>query len=88
MPAWFGISEKVSGYPTRWTRRRLNNVEKSSLTFAVAVVKRVVGSTDQTVGEEVKSSEEELAYLQRLEQELEEELQKVRSRLEKVREEP
>lgn len=42
---------------------------------------------DQTVGEEVKSREEELAYLRGLEQELEGELQKVRTRLEKAREE-
>jgi len=40
---------------------------------------------DQTVSEEVKSKEE-VAYLRRLEQELEDELQKVRTRLDKVRE--
>lgn len=44
-------------------------------------------TADKTGGEEVKSREEELEYLGRLEQELEEELQKVRTRLEKVREE-
>lgn len=44
-------------------------------------------TADQTVGEEGKSSEEELAYLQRLEQELEDELQKVKTRLEKVKRE-
>lgn len=44
-------------------------------------------AADQAVGEEIKSREEELAYLRRLEQELEGELQKVRVRLEKVKEE-
>ena len=44
-------------------------------------------TADQVGGEEVKSREEELAYLRRLEQELEGELQKVRTRLGKVREE-
>jgi len=42
---------------------------------------------DQAVGEEVKSREEELAHLRRLAQELEEELHKVRTRLEKLGEE-
>jgi len=42
---------------------------------------------DETRGEEINSREEELAYLRRLEQELEAELQKVRTRLEKAREE-
>lgn len=41
---------------------------------------------DQAVGEEVKTREQEIAYLRRLEQELEDELKKVRTRLEKVRE--
>jgi DNA-binding transcriptional ArsR family regulator len=44
-------------------------------------------TADPAVGEEVTSREEERAYLQRLEQELAEELQKVRTRLEKVRDE-
>ncbi len=39
---------------------------------------------DRTMGEEVKSREEELAYLRRLEQELEDELKKVRTQMEKV----
>lgn len=39
---------------------------------------------DQTAGEEVKSRDEEMAYLRRLEQELEEELVKVRTRMETV----
>jgi len=42
---------------------------------------------DQTAGEEVKSKEQEAAYLLRLEEELEQELQKVRIRLENLREE-
>ncbi|MGB6064740.1 MAG: metalloregulator ArsR/SmtB family transcription factor [Desulfomonilaceae bacterium] len=42
---------------------------------------------DRTMGEEVKSREEELAYLRRLEQELEEELKKVRTQMERVWEE-
>jgi ArsR family transcriptional regulator len=41
---------------------------------------------DQSVGEETSSSEDELAYLKRLEQELEEELQKVRTRMKKAEE--
>ena len=41
---------------------------------------------DQTGGEEIHPGEEELADLKRREQELEEELQKVRTRMEKVRE--
>jgi DNA-binding transcriptional ArsR family regulator len=39
---------------------------------------------DQAVGGGVKTGEEELAYLRRLEQELEKELQKVRTRMEKA----
>jgi len=39
------------------------------------------------VNEEAKLQEDEVAYLQRLEHELEEQLRKVRTRLEKVREE-
>jgi len=42
---------------------------------------------DQAVGEAGKSKEEELAHLRRLEQELEEELKKVRSQMEKVEKE-
>ena len=42
--------------------------------------------TDQTGGEEITPGEEELADLKRREQELEQELQKVRTRMEKVRE--
>lgn len=44
-------------------------------------------TADQAVSDEVGSKEEEAAYLRRLEQELEQELQNVRTRLEKVREE-
>jgi DNA-binding transcriptional ArsR family regulator len=42
---------------------------------------------DQTVGEEINPGEEELADLKRREQELEAELQELRTRMEKVREE-
>jgi len=42
---------------------------------------------DQTVNEEIGSRGEELAYLKKLEQQLEEELQKVRTRMEKMRQE-
>ena len=42
---------------------------------------------DRTEGEELNPPEAELEYLKRLEQELEEELQKVRTRIEKAREE-
>lgn len=45
------------------------------------------GTENQAVSEEGKSKEEEAAYLRQLEQELEEELRKVRTRLEKVEEE-
>ena len=41
---------------------------------------------DQTVGEEVKSREEERAYLNKLEQELEEELHRVRTRVREMEE--
>ncbi len=41
---------------------------------------------DETMAAEVRSQEEEQAYLRRLEEELEEELHKVRSRLETLRE--
>jgi DNA-binding transcriptional ArsR family regulator len=41
---------------------------------------------DQTGGEEINPGEEKLADLKRRERELEEELQKVRTRMEKVRE--
>jgi ArsR family transcriptional regulator, arsenate/arsenite/antimonite-responsive transcriptional repressor len=41
---------------------------------------------DQTGGEEINPGEEELADLKRREQELEQELQEVRTRMEKVRE--
>ena len=44
-------------------------------------------AADQSVGEEVNSREEELSYLKKLEQELENELQKVRTRMAKMREE-
>jgi len=44
-------------------------------------------TADQSVGEESNSTEDELAYLKRLERELEEELQKVRTRMSKVEEE-
>jgi len=44
------------------------------------------GMADQTVSDEVKSKEE-VAYLRRLEQELEQELRKVRTRLKKAGEE-
>jgi DNA-binding transcriptional ArsR family regulator len=39
---------------------------------------------DQSGHEEISSKEEELAYLQKLEEELEEELQKVRNRMKKM----
>jgi DNA-binding transcriptional ArsR family regulator len=42
---------------------------------------------DKTVDEEIGSKETELSHLKRLEQELEVELQKVRTRMEKMREE-
>ena len=41
---------------------------------------------DQALGEEVRPREEDFAYLRRLEQELEEELQKVRTRMKRVEE--
>jgi len=41
----------------------------------------------QSVNEEISSREEELAYLKKLEQEIEEELQKVKTRMEKMRQE-
>ncbi|MBI4965257.1 MAG: winged helix-turn-helix transcriptional regulator [Desulfomonile tiedjei] len=43
-------------------------------------------AVEQTVAQEVGSSDEDLAYLKKLEQELEEELRRVRTRMEKVRE--
>ena len=43
-------------------------------------------AADQSVGEEINSREEELAHLKKLEQELEEELQKVRTRMNRVEE--
>ena len=44
-------------------------------------------AADQTEGEQMNPGEEEIAYLRRLEQELQEELQRVRTRMENVRRE-